>query len=644
MRMVPILKSMVLGAADGGIDVVGNAAFPFVWPAMRKAIDPVLTKLREKLDDQNPLDEDNKEKALALFDQDVDLQALLEDRLQAVVSEVRSVVTELNEGQERLLQIAQGNSATIEKLAENLHVQTTTLFVKGVRIAAESKQELVELFEDRQKGQTVRMQKIRDELDRQVSRINVRCVELIRDGQLDRAEEELNEGLRLLQSRLEESPGDAHLEVQLGYMLKTSAQHFLETGEVERGNRFNEAALRLFRHIAYGISLDRKSVQDHVGAINGIGNINFSLGHYQTAIQNYTMATQIDPTYFYAWHDLFGAYLELGKREPPKLSTMRQALDMMRETGKGKPGLGEKSLQEFELRYLMMTPEYILNELIQMCISDFPSLTDLDRSEKLQGPDYSSDPLLSLAEAQEKADFPKNAIKTYEEILAAYERGTEKRPHLAAMAASKLGLLLGNELHYQVAGQRLKEALALQPDYPEAWYNLAGLHGYFSSTEEKVLCYLKGAIFSQAQGDMSFSAKCLSATACWLYDDDKQSLKSNLRGGVPRVLWALEDYNGLSEFCLSVIKEALMFGNLSEAGRWLTSALQYAKKSLNPKNEAVTNEYLGDYYEKYDKHEEAIQSYTQALGFYEELHMSGNAFLVKEKLKSLRENFEGKAD
>ena len=638
MRMVPILKSMVLGAVDGGMDVVGNAAFPIVWPAVRKAIDPVLNKLREKLNGRDPLDELNKENALALFDQDEDLQAMLEDKLQAVVSEVRSVSTGLNEGQERLLQIAQGNSETIEKLADIIHVQTTTLFVKGVRIAAESKQELVELFEERQRSQAARMQKVRDDLDGQISRINARCVELISEGQHDRAEEELEEGLRLLNSRLEDAPGDAHLEVQLAYMLKTGAQQFLRTGEAERGNRFNEAALRLFRHIAYGISLARKSVQDYISAINGIGNIQYSLGHYRTAIQNYTMATQIVPKYFYAWHDLFGAYYELGKIEPPNLSAMRRALDMMWETGKGKPGLGEKSLNELELRYQMIDPEYILNDLIGMCISAYPTLKDLCSTEKVRDDNCSSDPVLELADAQTKSGFKKDAIKTYESILAAYDKGTEKRNHIAAVAANKLGLIYSDDLDNETAEKRFRQALDLVPTYPEPWYNLGDIDGSYPGTTDEVPLFLRGALISKAQGNLPFSAKCLGAAAFLdLFDEDKQMLKGNLRGGVPRVLHGLGDYNLLAEFCHRVIKEALMFGHLNEAEQWLPYTLECSRKSRIRNNEAVTYQCYGEYYEGQGKNKEAIQSYTRAIEIFKEVQLGGEAVYLKSKIDRLKE-------
>lgn len=83
----------------------------------------------------------------------------------------------------------------------------------------------------------------------------------------------------------------------------------------------------------------KKTVRDLAEAANGLGNIYHQQGEYRKAIAKYELATDLIPSYAYAWHDMFAAYLELAKQGDVNLDALRNSLDKVKQTGLGLPGL-----------------------------------------------------------------------------------------------------------------------------------------------------------------------------------------------------------------------------------------------------------------------------------------------------------------
>src|SRR5262249_26054810 len=110
-------------------------------------------------------------------------------------------------------------------------------------------------------------------------------------------------------------------------------------GDNQQAEQYLALALRTFEEVKNDPNLDRKTTNEFAGAINGIGNIHYQRGQYKEAISDYRLATSLAPNYAYSWHDMFLAYVELAKRGEVDLAAMRMALDRVKETASGWPGI-----------------------------------------------------------------------------------------------------------------------------------------------------------------------------------------------------------------------------------------------------------------------------------------------------------------
>lgn len=191
-------------------------------------------------------------------------------------------------------------------------------------------------------------------LRRQVHRLQIRAVELVQAGEVDRALEELAEGYELIMELLRRTPSDARLDAQLGYLYKTIAQALDAAGD-PHANEYLDLAANVFtglqtRADAHSLPADRVAE-----AINGLGNIFHQRKDFEKAIRNYEAAVRIAPDYAYAWHDLFAALLDRansgGKIDVPK---MQHALERVKQIGAGQPGLGAAQIALLE-RALVQT-------------------------------------------------------------------------------------------------------------------------------------------------------------------------------------------------------------------------------------------------------------------------------------------------
>jgi tetratricopeptide (TPR) repeat protein len=174
-------------------------------------------------------------------------------------------------------------------------------------------------------------------LKQQLSRLQVRAVELIQVNEADRALDELSQGFDLIMQLLEWSPADLPLDLQLGYLYKTLGQALDSAGRTTDAYTYRDLALAMFNRVANTASA---GVDEKAGAFNGLGNIYNDRGDLAEAVRSYRLALELVPHYAYAWHDLLGALLQQAQKGQIDLPAMEQALARLKATGAGAPGLG----------------------------------------------------------------------------------------------------------------------------------------------------------------------------------------------------------------------------------------------------------------------------------------------------------------
>jgi tetratricopeptide (TPR) repeat protein len=183
-------------------------------------------------------------------------------------------------------------------------------------------------------------------LKRQVSRLQVRAIELIEANEVGRARDELAEGFDVTMQLLEWTPGDVPLDLQFGYLCKTQAQVQDAAGERVEADRSLELAFAMFNRIRDTSSAAAAS--DKASALNGLGNVYYARGDLEAAISNYRLALDLIPNYAYAWHDLLLALAQQAEAGHVDLPAMENALSQVRSTGAGLPGLGAGELAQLE--------------------------------------------------------------------------------------------------------------------------------------------------------------------------------------------------------------------------------------------------------------------------------------------------------
>lgn len=220
----------------------------------------------------------------------------------------------------------------------------------GVAITSsdELADEAVSKFAEDEDLQKLLLTKLHYDIKCQVNRLTARAIELIEERKLDRAWDELQEGLSLVNDLLKETPSDVYLKLQLGYIYKTCTQVLKVQGQDIESEKFLSRASELFQAVKEEIPADQKTVQEIAAAINGLGNVYYERGELHKALENCRLATMLDPKNAYAWHDLFGCYHALAKVGEIHLEEMQYALTKLKETGLGLPGLSRDYMVQLE--------------------------------------------------------------------------------------------------------------------------------------------------------------------------------------------------------------------------------------------------------------------------------------------------------
>lgn len=356
MSTVPLFKAIVIGAAKSSLDAAGSALLPGAWPILKGALAPVLDRLTRQLGGQSVTrSKASAEKAVAQFENDKHLQELLRTNLLEALDPIVVGQQNLSEDVKKLLIIALGNTTALEELIGGVD-NVEKLLIQGITLSDDANQKLadtvVRRIQDSRTTRAVARQEIgavtSGLIERQAQRIVARGVELIREKKIDRALDELHEGLLIVAVLLKDTPTDVNLKVLLGYLYKTIAQAFDAAGNNEEADLYLERTLSMFELVKNEIPAEQKTAQDIANAINGVGNVYYARGDFEKAIENYRLATTISPDYAYAWHDMFGAYNALAKTGKINIEAMREAFQRIKDTGKGLPGLSSDYIAQLE--------------------------------------------------------------------------------------------------------------------------------------------------------------------------------------------------------------------------------------------------------------------------------------------------------
>jgi tetratricopeptide (TPR) repeat protein len=285
-------------------------------------------------------------------------------------------------------------------------------------------------------------------LRRQVQRLQVRAVELIQDGRVDRAREELNEGSELLMALLDLLPGDPTLDVQLGYLFAKTGQALAATGD-EEAEGYTELALSVFERVRANPVVFRDRPGDLASALKGIGEVWDERGDPDAAIGYYREAIALVPDYPYAWHDLFVAELKRAQRGEPVLDALRESFEQTRRLGRDVPGLGEAQIALLERELTRFDPVRARDLLDRARDGD-------DRAGMAFASETRANAEKAVGRHREAETYAREAIALYEELRD--QRAAARVHWMLGGIATALGDRVGATAAYDRA-RALFEAL-----------------------------------------------------------------------------------------------------------------------------------------------------------------------------------------
>ena len=355
MNLSPIFRKIVTGAAEGSLDVAGSALLPGAWPIVKKALDPVLDRLKERLGGEEVTSSPKlAKKAAEAFEADQHLQEILRSKLLEGLEGLVKTQKEINSDVQKLMLIVTGDQNLLNDLVGGVG-RIEQRLEKGVNLSDESIERLTKaVLKKAENSREVRglalseMGPVMQLLQDQVHRLQIRADELLREGQTDRAADEVQAGLMLVAALLQEAPTDLMLRLQMGFVYKTVAQVFDQAGDAAHREEYIGKADVIFNSVKDEIPGDAASAVAIGNAIHGQGNMAQARKDFVGAIEKYKLATSILPSQFYSWHDMFLCYLELAKAGQINLPEMRNALAKFKETGQGQPGLGAQYVAQLE--------------------------------------------------------------------------------------------------------------------------------------------------------------------------------------------------------------------------------------------------------------------------------------------------------
>jgi tetratricopeptide (TPR) repeat protein len=607
-----VLKEMAFGAGVSGLKVIGSLAFPGAWPIIEGALDPVLDRLKEKLETADPLDAEHAEAAWSELQKDGALAAIFEARLRTEIEPLRASQEELSEGQRRLVQLLDGNASVLGVIKDDLdRMRTHGVTVGNPSIEAiqaavgrefAERMRILELRLEqvvvrRDGADAQRQEAIRKRFRDQLARTQVRAVELLNGDEFDRAADELRAGLSSLELLIEEAPDNIDLRVNLGYYYKTIAATFASVEEahlpasIDRAkvvDEFNERALSVFYFVVHGIPLDRKTARDHAHALNGMGNIHFARSEYHSALEDHDLASRIDSYYCYAWHDKFVVHHALAGLGQVDFPAMRHALDKTWETGQGQPGLGRKALKRLEQMISTYDPAVIVDRLIEEGTRQFSELAKVAQARTAR-PDRAARPQddeIKTAVRAAKRGAVEVARPALERIIRDHDDGVTTDPCRAAVAKRYLGSIVARS-DLAAAHKLYAEAAALDPDDADAWHDLGSLETHLGYMQDAARDLLRAAIQARADGNLAFAGQALEHAADALLGDPKGIMRAtHLARGLLYFYATTNNDQGLLRVYQKLIATSIAQKDIRQAEHFIKYALDLARKGGHQLDEA----------------------------------------------------------
>jgi tetratricopeptide (TPR) repeat protein len=359
--MAPLVRKILLRAAESSLDIAGSALLPGAWPILKGALGPVLERLEQRLGGQDVTSSpDLAREAAELFEADRHLQEILRSSLLVQLDDLAKSQHQIDAGVQKLMLIVSGDEKMLQDIVGGV-ARIDEHLEAGVNLSDEAVEKVVSrIAQQAESSRGVRAIALRatgpvaDILERQLQRLQVRADELIREGAADRALDELQEGLQLVALLLNEAPTDLTARVQLGFIYKTYAQVVEAIGQADEAANYLHQADEIFGYIQNDAAADAENIAN---VIVGQGNVLHEHGQFEAAISRYRDSLKVLPGNPYALHDIFGAYDGLARQGKPDLKEMRNALEELKAVGaQGMPGLSgqylaglENRMQELEL-------------------------------------------------------------------------------------------------------------------------------------------------------------------------------------------------------------------------------------------------------------------------------------------------------
>ena len=352
MNLSPLFRKILLGAGEASLDIAGATFLPGAWPIIKGALEPVLDRLKERLGGEKVTASiEQAQKAVNEFEADQYLQEMLHSKLVEYLDAYVKSLQPMNEDIQKLMRVVLGDHELLEELVGGVK-RIEEKLESGVNLSPKAVDDVVAAISKRaETNRQVRALALREMgpvaqlVGRQVHRLQIRAVELVEDKQLDRARDELREGLLLVAALLNDAPSDLHLLMQMGMIYKTLAQVQEAAGQPKEVEESLAQAEKIFTYVKDGVRGDQKTSLDLANAMHGLGNMKQMRREFRAAIENYEKAVSLDPEHCYAWHDMFLCYMELAGQGEVDLERMRMILKRVKETGSS---LGKKRISSLE--------------------------------------------------------------------------------------------------------------------------------------------------------------------------------------------------------------------------------------------------------------------------------------------------------
>ncbi len=348
-----LVRQILMKASEAGIDIAGTAFLGPAWPVLHAALGPVLDRLSEKLGGVDPVgSREAAERAADEFEKDQRLQELLRSNLMEGLKPVLAGQERLEAGFQTLSQVVLDNTQALEDIKQSVEGIGAKLD-EGVELSPEGAREIEDAITERvivalevrgvvhpfaEEAAVPETWATQDELVAEAQQA-VQAVEQIREGRVDEALETLQRARGSLARALLETPTDVEVRLQQGYVLKALGQAYGAAGDQQEADRSLEQAESIFRLVIRDIPADPGTQDEIASAVNGLANILAERGRQAEAATLYREALRLEPSYAYAWHDLFGSLVALADAGDPRPSELDEAWSGLLRTAPGTPGL-----------------------------------------------------------------------------------------------------------------------------------------------------------------------------------------------------------------------------------------------------------------------------------------------------------------